>query len=1211
MFWEIFKFELKYRIKRPATWAYFGILFLISFLMFMGGGGPGSEKAYVNSPYSLGQMFAIFSLFGTLFAAAVMGVPVYRDEEHHVKHYYFTYPISEKGYLLGRYAGSLVILLLISLGIVLGSMFGVLVGPSMGFEEPERFGPIALWHYIHPTLTLYWPNLIFIGTLFFALIALTRKIFFSYVGSVLFFIGYLVAITLSQDLDNQNLVDILDPFGFMTINNATKYWTPVEQNTLVASLTGNLLWNRILWLSTAAIVLLITLFRFDFATFATGGGKKKKATIEEETGITVAQKVVLPKVQLSFSNGIHFQTMLRQSWLEFKNILRDWYFIAMLVGGVVFLFLDGWFGNTVYGTPSLPLTNYMLEAKDGNYIIFVFIIIIFYTGEVVHRDKSLGFSKITDALPIPNWVTYGSKFLALTLVCVTMATLVWIVGIFNQSIQGFFDYQLGKYFTDLYLLELPRYLQLTMLAFFVHILVNKKFLGHIVTIGIWLLLFGLNAIGEFDYNMLFFSYRPGYVISDMNGFGHFISSVSWFNMYWIALGGLLLLLGNLFWNRGAESSWGVRWKLAKQRLNKRTIIGMIALLAVWIGTGSFIYHNVSVLNTYRTQKEGEKQRADFEKKYRQYLNIAQPKITDVVVHTDLYAQERRVTAKGDFTIVNKTSEVIDSLHLNMGGGLHNELKKVMLNGKELTADRKDEDYRYYIYALPEKMQPNDTMLLTLEMEAQHKGFPNEGLGSDIVYNGSFYNTGIFPGFGYDPGGELTSDLDRKKYDLEIREYGLPEQTDSIGLSNFLFNNDADFVNYKAIISTEPDQIAISPGYLQKEWEENGRKYYEYEMDAGMANFYNFVSARYAVTKDTWKSDSEQVVNIEIYHHPTHTKNIDRFIKSVKVSLDYFSKNFAPYQHRQMRILEFPRYARFAQSFANTVPYSEDFGWVADFSDPDDTDYSFNVTSHEVAHQWWGHQVSPSATRGSNQISESMAEYAALMVLKEEYGEEAIFEFLKYEVDRYLRGRASESKFEKTLVDNDDQSYVWYRKGGSILYALQDYISGDSLNAAFAKFLKAAAFRPEPPFPTSTEWYSYIQAATPDSLQYFLEDSFEKIVLYENKAKEATYKDLGNDKYEVTLNIDSKKIYYDGNGNTLEEGMTPNLIEIGVFGEDTENEVGMKKKTPLYLKKHWVKPGEHTFTFTVTEKPVKAGIDPYNKMIDRISDDNLKAVEEEE
>jgi ABC-2 type transport system permease protein len=333
------------------------------------------------------------------------------------------------------------------------------------------------------------------------------------------------------------------------------------------------------------------------------------------------------------------------------------------------------------------------------------------------------------------------------------------------------------------------------------------------------------------------------------------------------------------------------------------------------------------------------------------------------------------------------------------------------------------------------------------------------------------------------------------------------------------------------------------------------------------------------------------------------------VKGVKHSMDYFAANYGPYQDTQMRILEFPRYSTFAQSFPNTVPFAESFGWVGGFSDPNDLDYVYTVATHEVAHQWWGHQVTPSATRGSNQISESMAEYSSLMVMKKEYGVDAMQRFSKEELDSYLRSRANESKFEKTLMDNDNQAYVWYRKGGLILYGLQDLIGEKNLNNAFKSYMEAARFRAKAPFTTTLEWYDYIKAATPDSLQYYIDDSFKKITLYSNKVTKATYKKLANNKYEVILEVESTKNYFDGNGKLTATGTKPNLLEIAVFDSDAKNKAGMTVKVPLVIEKVWVKPGKSTFKYTTKKLPIKASIDPYNKMIDRIPDDNLKTLEE--
>jgi len=67
------------------------------------------------------------------------------------------------------------------------------------------------------------------------------------------------------------------------------------------------------------------------------------------------------------------------------------------------------------------------------------------------------------------------------------------------------------------------------------------------------------------------------------------------------------------------------------------------------------------------------------------------------------------------------------------------------------------------------MIPGDTLEMKLSISAAYKGFPNEGSGSSIVYNGTFLNDGFFPSFGYSSQGELSSDQDRKKYELPVKD----------------------------------------------------------------------------------------------------------------------------------------------------------------------------------------------------------------------------------------------------------------------------------------------------------------------------------------------------------------------------------------------------------------------------------------------------------
>ena len=356
---------------------------------------------------------------------------------------------------------------------------------------------------------------------------------------------------------------------------------------------------------------------------------------------------------------------------------------------------------------------------------------------------------------------------------------------------------------------------------------------------------------------------------------------------------------------------------------------------------------------------------------------------------------------------------------------------------------------------------------------------------------------------------------------------MPSLEDSTGKMHNYINQEADWINFETIVSTSEDQTAIAPGYLQKEWSESGRRYFHYKMDKPIINFFCYMSGEYKIKKDKWED-----VNIEVYYHETHEYNLEKIINSSRKGLEYFSKNFSPYQHKQYRIIEFPRYSTYAQSFANTIPYSESAGFIANLEGENDIDMVFYITAHELAHQWWGHQVISANVQGATLMSEALAQYSALMVMEKEYGLKNMQRFLKYELDKYLDGRGGERLKELPLYLNENQGYIHYQKGSLAMYALRDYIGEEKLNSALADYVKAVKYQ-EPPYTTSLEFLSYIKQATPDSLQYVIGDMFETITLYENKAKEATFAKTEDGKYQVNLTIETKKFRADSLGNETE------------------------------------------------------------------------------
>jgi ABC-2 type transport system permease protein len=1214
-FWNIFKFEISYRFSRPATYIYFGMLFLIPFILIASGLSTASEKVYHNSPLVIASLQITLSIFGILLASAIMGVPLYRDLEHRTGTFMFSYPITKTPYFMGRFWGSFVILSFVTTGCLLGIYLGSLIGPATGWTDADRYGPNVLMYYLQPWLTFVLPNMWIAGSLFFALIIFTRNIKSIYTGGIILFIAYLLSNFLAQDIENKNLVQLLDPFALNTFNYEARYLTPFEQNNFWLPLKGNLLINRVIWMGVGLLFFVGSYLRFNFTYFFQDKAAKVKKEKLESAPIPLGPSEIQP----DFSSKYQWLSLVSLSKIEITNTVRDIYFRSILLGGVIFLVLDFWIGNTLYSVSNYAVTSFLMEFKNFDYSLFVFIIIVFFTGESIHRNESSRYGVISDSFPVKDGILLGSKFLGMAFICLVLAIIPIPVGILIQIMKGYFQFDLHIYLIDSFLISLPDYLQMTMLVFAIHLLVDKKFVGHALSIAVWLIIAVVLGLAKINFTMFQYSFKPPYLWSDMNGLGHFAAPLFWFNLYWTAFGLFLVLLFSIFFKRGTENSFSSRWKTAKKRFKTPAVGLAFVFLLLAIGSGAYIYSTVVYENSYLTIREGEKRMAEYEKQLKHYHYLPQPKVIQAKLNADIFPEERDGFFLLDLKIVNKTASTIDSLHMHSNSltAFH-----VLAQGDTLpyrfplVYDQRNFDlfnayeqkHWYKIIALPKSMDPGDTLDIKVIGNLINKGFPNSGFGRDIVHNGTF-TSAFLPSFGYSDQLELSSDETRKKHGLEPKDTDLPEHDDPYGLSNLLFSQDADFVQFEAVVSTTEDQLAIVPGYLQKEWTENGRKYYHYIQDTPIQYFFSVVSADYDLLSDKAYLPDGSEVAIEIYHHATHTYNLDRFMAALQDGLTYFSDKYSPYQFRQMRILEFPRYAGFAQSFPNTVPFSESFGWVADFSDPDSFDYVYFVTAHELAHQWWGHQIPPNYTRGSNLISEALAEFSALIVTERAYGSDNMKRFLKDELDKYLSGRSNENKKENTFI-NADRGYIWYQKGSLILYALRDFIGEDAMDDALGGFVDEFALKETPPFAGSPDLLRHLEKHTPDSLHYFLEDSWKKITLYENKAIEADTEKLDEGDYLVTLKVSSQKQYADSLGRETPAVYEGDYMDIGIFAKEDKDEKGRTRTNPLYLQKHKIPPGETTLNIKVAGGvPVKAGIDPYNKLIDRIPDDNVISIDQ--
>lgn len=299
----------------------------------------------------------------------------------------------------------------------------------------------------------------------------------------------------------------------------------------------------------------------------------------------------------------------------------------------------------------------------------------------------------------------------------------------------------------------------------------------------------------------------------------------------------------------------------------------------------------------------------------------------------------------------------------------------------------------------------------------------------MVRNGTLINDYHVPSLGY------LSDIEIEDPKLRA-EFGLPvnleESTrfDSLSLRIGKANGNGEYIHLEMLISTDSNQIAVAPGYLVNSWQESDRAYFHYKTEETISNMFSVAIADYEVMRSEISlGDLPNPVDLEIYHHLGHGYNNANMMDGMKQALEYLTTHISPYQFDHLNIVEVPIYHGRAQSIPGMITVAEDMGFTFDTMADGALDIPFYITAHEVAHQWWGDQLNAADLPGQMMIAETLAQYSALMVFRNRYGEEMTNELLKWNMRQYFKKRAGKDKNESALISvKSGEDYIYYQKG---------------------------------------------------------------------------------------------------------------------------------------------------------------------------------------
>jgi hypothetical protein len=647
----------------------------------------------------------------------------------------------------------------------------------------------------------------------------------------------------------------------------------------------------------------------------------------------------------------------------------------------------------------------------------------------------------------------------------------------------------------------------------------------------------------FSYPLLQFQIPFKGLHSDMNGFGAYTAYYGWKILFGISITLAIAILVT---------------QMKKFRIKRWLLLPLLVL-----SLSGFMVA-VNMLKEYKpVNKEADLQsQADYEKKYRKYQYLPQPTVINIRTGIDLFPEENRYEVIATYCIQNKTKQSISEVLINVADDITIQ-EAHFKNGAGMVPCGNHTG----IITLPKALQPNDTISFYCHFSYHWKPVNGHQSFNAIVENGAFMRISrYFPSFGYLSDNEIAESSDRKKFQLEnltpVTSINAPKDSTD------------DFINLEMTISTNNKQTAIGVGELIKKWHTGNRNYFQYKTPGPVPFRFAVSSAAYAMHTATYRNK-----NIEVYYHPLHVENVAHLVKNIQLTLDYCETNFGAYPFKTIRFAEVSGFTRGfnATAYPATVFMTEDMAFHANIKADKQQDLINELAGHELAHMWWGNsQLAPANREGDVLLTEALAQYTELMLVKKMHGEKSMLDNVKLHLGLYLDGRGYTD--EQPLYTMLSQNvHLSYSKSLVAMYQLAEMIGEEKVNKALKQLLQKNAW--PHPRAVSTDLIRELYAVTDTRLHDKIDDLFKRITFYEFKVTGTTLKKSGTN-HVLTIAAFANKFYEDGKGNRTNAAFN-DTVAIAVYSKQGKETIW---RLPIVN-------GRITGTIELADAPESILIDP--------------------
>lgn len=1181
-------FEWRYHTRQLAFLVAAALFFFQG--VFIQGRLGGAANLNLNAPYLIAYGISTMSLLSVFVCMIFCANAALRDSDHGMAELIYAAPVRKRDFLLARFGGSFAA----SLAAVCMLAVGMFAATFLPLEQHQQLGPRLVGDYLHVLGLIVVPNVLLVSALLFAIATFSRSMIATYVGALLLYGLYWIGAALGGSpmmaqstpptAEGMALAALLDPFGISATLEQTMHWNALEKNAQLIAPSGKLLLNRLACVGLAGLILALVYWRFQFKLATVAGGR---ATPPDGAPSAPPASYLPAPPPARHAQWHAFAALVR---LELGVVVKGFPFIAMLLIWTVLVASEMFSGldNADGGARALPQTALLIGRFQFDMLpIFGSMLVIFYSGELVWRERALHIDALLDGTPASGAAFFAAKWVALASLPMLMIGAAIACAVAFQLVLGHTTLEPALYLSLFYFSGLPLVLTAT-LAMFFQVLARGKYLGMLLTGAVAVVFSGASAGIGIEHPMLHFAKSPGLAYSDMNGYGASGTAFHWYMGYWGALAALLGWAGLRLWRRGDRGHAARRLANADGQRGVAGPATALACVAALFGCAGFIFYQTNHVETYASSAERAAWRAQYEQRYRKYQDRPQPRVLAVRSKVELYPSLRRYRVEGEYRLHNRGGEPITEVLVAAGrDGID---RGMSLAGASVV--ERDERFGQTVYRLDRPLEPGQETTLRFALEGRRSPFGQTQGENAIDENGSIlFTLPMLPHIGYNERLELDPPPERARNGLAPRA-PQPRVEADIAAHQGDFSARYDWVAFDTTISTDADQIAFAPGRLEKTWDAGGRRHFHYRTDGPVRNVAAFLSGRYAISKQ-----AHDGVSVEVYYHPGHPVNVARMRAAALASLDYFKHQFGHYPHDHLRIVEVPATSRLTGfALPGTILIGERGGFIEDLRADLATDQVTRRIAHEVGHQWWGHQVDPAPIEGGLVMVETLARYSEMRIVEQTHGKSAVARLMDFELARYLRGSAGDSGPELPLYRVQDQGYLMYAKGALAMQALTESIGAATMNAALRSMVQAHAYPRRPA--TSLDLIASLARAAPAQAS-LIEEAFKQNVRYDLTAGRARYTKLDDGRYRLTVQVQARKLLVDEGGRTSDSDIDQAFV-IGVFDGDGETNAA----NAIYLAPHRLRAGSSEISIVVGRKPGIVAIEPTLRFIERDRHDNF-------